>query len=45
MKKGKKQAKRLDLRRADYSRMIMQPRIGDGKREANGYHRPGSSKK
>lgn len=45
MSKGKKQAKKLDRRRADYSRMISQPKIGDGHREANGYRRPGSNKK
>lgn len=45
MKKGKKQAKKLDIRRADYSRMISQTKIGDGHRNANGYRRPGSNKK
>ena len=45
MKKGKKQAKNLQRRRADYSRMISQTKIGDGHREANGYRRPGSNKK
>ena len=43
--KGKKQANNLDRRRADYSRMIAQQRIGDGYRDANGYRRPGSNKK
>jgi hypothetical protein len=45
MRKGKKQARKLDSRRADYSRMIAQPRIGDGHRDATGYRRPGSNKK
>lgn len=45
MRKGKKQAKKLDQRRADYSRMIAQPRIADGHRDADGYKRPGSNKK
>lgn len=40
-----KAEKRLNCRRADYSRMIAKPKIGDGHREANGYHRPGSNKK
>ena len=43
--KETKQQKRLAARRADYSKMISQGRIGDGKRDANGYHRPGSNKK
>jgi hypothetical protein len=37
--------KRLDRRRGDYSRMINQPKIGDGHRGREGYHRPGSNKK
>ena len=45
MKKGKKQAASLDRRRADYSRMIAQPKIGDGHRDSTGYRRPGSNKK
>ena len=45
MKKGKKQAKKLNIRRADYSRMIAQHKIGDGHRDATGYRRPGSNKK
>lgn len=45
MKRGKKQATSLQRRRADYSRMIVQPKIGDGHRDANGYRRPGSNKK
>lgn len=45
MKKGKKQGNKLDIRRADYSRMISQPKIGDGHRDATGYRRPGSNKK
>ena len=45
MCKGKKQAKRLDERRADYHRMIAQPKIADGHRDANGYKCPGSNKK
>ncbi len=45
MGKGRKQAKRLEVRRADYTKTINQPRIGDGHRDANGYRRPGSNKK
>lgn len=45
MKKGKKQAKNLQRRRADYSRMINQPKIADGHRDVTGYTRPGSNKK
>jgi hypothetical protein len=45
MKNGKKQAKKLNIRRADYSRMISKSKIGDGHRDVNGYHRPGSNKK
>ncbi len=45
MSKGKKQQKNLDRRRADYSRMIAQQKIGDGHRDATGYRRPGSNKK
>ncbi len=40
-----KAEKRLNRRRADYSRMISQTKIGDGHRDATGYHRPGSNKK
>lgn len=40
-----KAEKRLNIRRADYSRMISQTKIGDGHRDANGYRRPGSNKK
>ena len=40
-----KAEKRLNRRRADYSRMIGQVRIGDGHRDETGYHRPGSNKK
>lgn len=45
MAKGRKQNKRLDIRRAEYHRMISQVKIGDGHREANGYKCPGSNKK
>jgi len=45
MRKGTKQAKNLQRRRADYTRMLAQPRIGDGHRDSTGYHRPGSNKK
>ncbi len=45
MRKGKKIQKRLDARRADYSRMILQVKIGDGHRGPEGYRRPGSNKK
>jgi len=37
--------KRLAARRADYSKMINQPKIGDGHRGPEGYTRPGSNKK
>ena len=40
-----KAEKRLEIRRADYSRMIAQPKIGDGHRGVEGYTRPGSNKK
>ena len=40
-----KAEKRLNRRRADYSRMISQTKIGDGHRDATGYTRPGSNKK
>lgn len=43
--KGRKQAKKLANRRADYSRMINQTKIGDGHRGPEGYTRPGSNKK
>jgi len=43
--KSRNVAKRLNRRRADYSRMLSQSKIGDGKRDATGYHRPGSNKK
>lgn len=45
MAKGKKQARRLAIRQADYARMIGQRVIGTGKRGVNGYRRPGSNKK
>jgi hypothetical protein len=35
----------LESRISDYFRMISQPKIGDGHRDANGYKRPGSNKK
>lgn len=45
MKRSKKLARKLELRRADYSRMIAQPKIADGHRGPEGYKRPGSNKK
>jgi len=45
MRKGKKTAKRLEVRRAAWSRMSSAPKIGDGHREINAYKRPGSNKK
>jgi len=45
MAKRRKQQKRLDRRRADYSRMINSPEIANGHRGPEGYHRPGSNKK
>lgn len=44
-RKGKKQQKNLNRRMTDYSKMIAQPKIGDGHRDANGYRKPGSNKK
>lgn len=44
-KKPTSAEKRLNRRLADYSRMIAQPKIGDGQRDASGYHAPGSNKK
>lgn len=32
-------------RQKDYDLMLRQAKIGDGHREENGYHRPGSNKK
>ena len=40
-----KAEKRLEIRRADYSKMINQSKIGDGHRGPEGYKRPGSNKK
>jgi hypothetical protein len=45
MKRSKKLARNLERRRADYSRMISQPKIADCHRDATGYKRPGSNKK
>jgi len=44
-RKGIKQSKKLNSRRADYSRMLSQAKIGDGHRDSRGYPRPGSNKK
>jgi len=44
--KGETKAeKRLNVRRAAYSKMINQTKIGDGHRGPEGYHCPGSNKK
>lgn len=43
--KARNQEKKLQRRRADYTRMINAPKIGDGHRDATGYKRPGSNKK
>ena len=45
MRKGTKTQKRLDIRRAEYHRMIGQRIIGDGHRGPEGYKCPGSLKK
>lgn len=46
-KKGtnRKAEARYDLLAADFAKMIVQPKIMDGHREANGYKKPGSRKK
>jgi hypothetical protein len=44
-RKGIKQAKKLQRRRAEWTRMTSQSKIGDGHRDASGYPRPGSNKK
>lgn len=44
MRKGSKVRKRLEARRADYSKMIAQTKVGDGHRGPEGYRRPGSNK-
>lgn len=43
--KAKNKQKRLGGRIKDYVAMVSQHKIGDGKRDARGYHRPGSNKK
>ncbi len=40
-----KAQKSLNRRRADYSKMVSQNKIGDGHRGPEGYTRPGSNKK
>lgn len=42
---GQPQTRNLERRRRDYSLMIAQNKIGDGHRDVNAYHRPGSNKK
>lgn len=44
-RKGSKQAKKLQARRAAWTKMSSQSKIGDGHRDINGYPRPGSNKK
>ena len=41
MKQSKKIALALSIRQADYAKMVGQQKIGDGHRDATGYHKPG----
>lgn len=42
MKRSKKIQQQLEIRQMDHIRMLAQPKIGDGHRDASGYHKPGA---